>query len=460
MEWLQSHILLQPRVFKTIVMTAIIVAIFIIGYVLIAIESYTKVNKAAIALIMAVACWVLYNIGFGITPESTAAFTASLGETCEILFFLMGAMAIVEVVDTNGGFNFVKEKLTAKSKKGLLWKLTFITFFLSAVLDNMTTAIVMTMVLNKLINGKTDKLLFSAAVILAANAGGAFSPIGDVTTIMLWVKGNISTLGILKGVFLPSVVSIAIPTFLIGLKLKGEILAPKATETDVEKTDVNITRNERIAILFIGVGGLLFVPVFRTLTGLPPFMGILLILGLLWVVTELIFHQKRFRKIDEKTLPDVTRLLHKVDLNTILFFLGILTTVAALTQTGVLASLGKTLDNAFNGNPYVVTGLIGLFSSVVDNVPLVASCMGMYDIAPATAAASDVLVYGVDGTFWELLAYCAGVGGSILIIGSAAGVVVMGLQKISFGWYLRNISWAALLGYFGGMVVYWLQSLI
>lgn len=445
---------------KQVNMTSLIVSIFIIGYVLIAIESYTKVNKAAIALIMAVACWILYNVGFGITPESTAAFTASLGETCEILFFLMGAMAIVEVVDTNGGFNFVKEKLSAKSKKSLLWKLAFITFFLSAVLDNMTTAIVMTMVLNKLVSGKTDKLLFSSIVILAANAGGAFSPIGDVTTIMLWVKGNISTVGILKSVFLPSVISIVIPTFLVGLKLKGEILAPKEVDSEVAKTDVNITRNERIAILFVGVGGLLFVPVFRTLTGLPPFMGILLVLGLLWVLTEFIFHQKRFRKIDETSLPDVSRLLHKVDLNTILFFLGILTTVAALTQTGVLAKLGQSLDHTFNGNPYIVTGLIGIFSSVVDNVPLVASCMGMYDIAPVGAAAEVVATYGIDGTFWELLAYCAGVGGSILIIGSAAGVVVMGLQKISFGWYLKNISWVALLGYFGGMLVYWLCSLI
>lgn len=451
---------IQNRALITVHMTYTIVAIFIIGYILIAIESYTKISKAAIALLMGVLCWVLYNFGFGVTPESTEAFTKSLGETCEILLFLMGAMAIVEVVDTNGGFNFVKEKLKAKSKKSLLWKLAFITFFLSAVLDNLTTSIVMIMVLNKIVSGKTDKLLYSSIVILAANSGGAFSPIGDVTTIMLWVKGNISTTGVLQSLFIPSVVSIVIPTLIVGFRLKGE-LTPATEIHNPERTDVSITRNEKIAVLVIGVGGLLSVPVFRLLTGLPPFMGIMFVLGILWVVTELIFHQKRFKKIEESRFPDVTRLLHKIDFATILFFLGILTSVSALSQTGVLSRLGETLDSTFNGNPYIVTGIIGSLSSVVDNVPLVASCMGMYDIVPATAQLTqDVLTYGVDGTFWELLAYCAGTGGSILIIGSAAGVVVMGLQKISFGWYMKNISPAAVAGYIGGVISYWLIHLI
>lgn len=440
-------------------MTPAIIAVFAIGYLLIAIESYTKISKAAIALLMGVLCWVLYNYGFGVTPESTDAFTKSLGETCEILLFLMGAMAIVEVVDTNGGFNFVKEKLKARSKKSLLWKLTFLTFFLSAVLDNLTTAIVMTMVLNKIVSGKTDKLLYSASVILAANSGGAFSPIGDVTTIMLWVKGNISTAGIIKSLFLPSAISIAIPTLLISFRLKGN-LTPANEPSDNNSTMVTISNSERIAVLIIGVGGLLFVPIFRVLTDLPPFMGIMLVLGILWVVTELIFHQKRFKKIEEERFPDVTRLLHKIDLSTILFFLGILTSVSALTQTGILSKTGEMLDKTFNGNPYIVTTIIGFLSSVVDNVPLVASCMGMYDIAPATAGVSpELLTYGVDGTFWELLAYCAGIGGSILIIGSAAGVVVMGLQKISFGWYLKNITPAAIAGYLSGIAAYWLISL-
>ncbi len=433
--------------------TTLIVIVFLVGYVLIAIESYTKINKSAIALLMSVICWTIYNVTYGATPE----FTTSFGETCETLFFLMGAMAIVEVVDTNGGFNFVKDRLKTKNKRTLLWRLIFITFFLSAVLDNLTTSIVMIMVLNKLIDGKTDRLLMSSMVILAANSGGAFSPIGDVTTIMLWVKGNISSFGIIKAIILPSIASVVVPGLLIGSRLKGEVLVPAAKPEDGNGT-VLISKKERSIVFFIGVGGLIFVPVFRLLTDLPPFMGIMMVLGTLWVVTELIFKQKRLKKIAADALPDIARLLHKVDLSTIFFFLGILTTVAALSQTGVLKAFGERLDNAFDGNPYIVTGIIGILSSVVDNVPLVASCMGMYDLVPA--GMEDTLIYGVDGSFWSLLSYCAGVGGSILIIGSAAGVVVMGLQKISFGWYLKNISWMALLGYFSGIAVYWLQNLI
>ena len=433
--------------------TTLIVIVFLVGYVLIAIESYTKINKSAIALLMSVICWTIYNVTYGATPE----FTTSFGETCETLFFLMGAMAIVEVVDTNGGFNFVKDRLMTKSKRTLLWRLIFITFFLSAVLDNLTTSIVMIMVLNKLIDGKTDRLLMSSMVILAANSGGAFSPIGDVTTIMLWVKGNISSFGIIKAIILPSIVSVVVPGLLISSRLKGEVLVPAAKPEEGSGT-VLISKKERSIVFFIGVGGLIFVPVFRLLTDLPPFMGIMMVLGALWVVTELIFKQKRLKKIAADALPDIARLLHKVDLSTIFFFLGILTTVAALSQTGVLKTFGERLDNAFDGNPYIVTGIIGILSSIVDNVPLVASCMGMYDLVPA--GMEDTLVYGVDGSFWSLLSYCAGVGGSILIIGSAAGVVVMGLQKISFGWYLKNISWMALLGYFSGIAVYWLQNLV
>lgn len=433
--------------------TTLIVIVFLVGYVLIAIESYTKINKSAIALLMSVICWTIYNVTYGATPE----FTTSFGETCETLFFLMGAMAIVEVVDTNGGFNFVKDRLKTKNKRTLLWRLIFITFFLSAVLDNLTTSIVMIMVLNKLIDGKTDRLLMSSMVILAANSGGAFSPIGDVTTIMLWVKGNISSFGIIKAIILPSIASVVVPGLLISSRLKGEVLVPVAKPEDGNGT-VLISKKERSIVFFIGVGGLIFVPVFRLLTDLPPFMGIMMVLGSLWVVTELIFKQKRLKKIAADALPDIARLLHKVDLSTIFFFLGILTTVAALSQTGVLKAFGERLDNAFDGNPYIVTGIIGILSSVVDNVPLVASCMGMYDLVPA--GMEDTLIYGVDGSFWSLLSYCAGVGGSILIIGSAAGVVVMGLQKISFGWYLKNISWMALLGYFSGIAVYWLQNLV
>ena len=433
--------------------TTLIVLVFLVGYVLIAIESYTKINKSAIALLMSVICWTLYNVTYGATPE----FTTSFGETCETLFFLMGAMAIVEVVDTNGGFNFVKDRLKTKSKRTLLWRVIFITFFLSAVLDNLTTSIVMIMVLNKLIDGKTDRLLMSSMVILAANSGGAFSPIGDVTTIMLWVKGNISSWGIIKAAIIPSIVSVVVPGLLIGSRLKGEVLLP-AERSEDNLSNSLITKKERGVVFFIGVGGLIFVPIFRMLTDLPPFMGIMLVLGTLWVVTELIFKQKRFKKIAEDALPDIVRLLHKLDLSTIFFFLGILTTVSALSQTGVLKSFGSLLDTTFDGNPYIVTGIIGILSSVVDNVPLVASCMGMYDLIPA--GMEGAITYGLDGSFWTLLSYCAGVGGSILIIGSAAGVVVMGLQKISFGWYMKNISWMALLGYFAGIAAFWLQSFI
>lgn len=422
-------------------MTIAIICIFIVGYILIAMETVTGMNKAAIALLMAVLSWSLFYMGFGATPENSSALTKALGETSEILFFLLGAMAIVEVVDANGGFNFVRKSLRSRSKRGLLWKLTIITFILSAVLDNMTTAIVMVMVLNKVVTDTRDKLIYSSMVILAANSGGAFSPIGDVTTIMLWVKGNISTSGVIKSLFLPSLASIAVPAAILSFMLKGRLAADDTlTKQELNEGDTKIN-----PIFIIGVGGLLSVPVFRFATGLPPYMGILLILAILWIVTE------------SAEFTGVSALLQKIDLNTILFFLGILTTIAALSETGALKSLGQFLDSKFDSNPYIITALIGVLSAVVDNVPLVASCMGMYDIS---ADASTMAIYGTDGTFWEMLAYCAGVGGSMLIIGSAAGVVVMGLQNISFGWYLKNFSWIAAIGYLSGIAIYILQGAI
>ena len=422
-------------------MTIAIICIFIVGYILIAMETVTGMNKAAIALLMAVLCWSLFYMGFGATPENSSALTKALGETSEILFFLLGAMAIVEVVDANGGFNFVRKSLRSRSKRGLLWKLTIITFILSAVLDNMTTAIVMVMVLNKVVTDTRDKLIYSSMVILAANSGGAFSPIGDVTTIMLWVKGNISTSGVIKSLFLPSLASIAVPSAILSFMLKGRLAADDTfTKQELNEGDTKIN-----PVFIIGVGGLLSVPVFRFVTGLPPYMGILLILAILWIVTE------------SAEFTGVSALLQKIDLNTILFFLGILSTIAALSETGALKSLGQFLDSKFDSNPYIITALIGVLSAVVDNVPLVASCMGMYDIS---ADASTMDIYGTDGTFWEMLAYCAGVGGSMLIIGSAAGVVVMGLQNISFGWYLKNFSWIAAIGYLSGIAIYILQGAI
>ena len=434
-------------------MTTAIICIFIVGYVMIAMENVTKVNKSAVALLMAVLCWTLLYMGATAHHENISAFTKALGETSEIIFFLMGAMVIVEVVDTNGGFDFVREKLVSRSKAGLLWKLTLMTFFLSAILDNMTTAIVMVMVLNKLISEREDRMFYSAIIILAANSGGAFSPIGDVTTIMLWVKGNISTFGIMKSLFIPSLVSVVVPAAILSFKLKGEIVYEREALINEHKEGLKISAGERISVLAIGVGGLLFVPVFRFLTGLPPFMGILLILAVLWVVTEFIFKQRKFQNIPSEQLPDVTQTLHKIDFSTLLFFLGILTTVSALSETGVLKMVGESLDTAFGGNPYYVTGIIGILSSIVDNVPLVASCMGMYEIAAAGT-------YAVDGTFWTLLAYTAGIGGSLLIIGSTAGVVVMGLQNISFGWYMKKFTWIALLGFLAGIMAYWIQTII
>ena len=415
-------------------MTTAIICIFIAGYIMVAMESVTKINKAAISLIMAVLCWTLLYLGFGATPEHAEAFTKGLGETSEILFFLMGAMVIVEVVDTNGGFSPVRERLVSRTKTSLLWKLTFVTFFLSSVLDNMTTAIVMTMVIDRLVSDRKEKLYYASMIILASNSGGAFSPIGDVTTIMLWVKGNISTLGVIRSLFLPSLVSVILPAVILSFILKGELSIDRSRSGVRDNRDPKISSSKRLLVFWIGIGGLLLIPAFRFLTGLPPFMGILLVLSILWIVTE----------THHSELSDVSALLHKTDLSTILFFLGILTTVAALSETGILKALGIYLDRSFNGNPYMITGIIGYLSAVVDNVPLVASCMGMYDLS----------VYGKDDMFWQLLAYSAGVGGSMLIIGSAAGVVVMGLQKITFGWYLKHFSWIAMLGYLAGMLTF------
>lgn len=437
-------------------MIAALICIFIVGYLLIAMENWTRINKTAVSLLMAVISWALFYCVSGTTSENVSAFTKALGETSEILFFLLGAMVIVEVVDTNGGFDFFREKLYSRTKVGLLWKLTFITFFLSAVLDNMTTAIIMVMILDKLALNRKDKLLYASMVIMSANSGGAFSPIGDVTTIMLWVKGNISTFGVIRSLLLPSLVSVIVPAVILSFFLKGKLsMSRKALEADGRRI-VGVTAKESVLIFCIGVGGLLFVPLFRFLTGLPPFMGILLILALLWIVTEFIFKQRKYKDIPPSELPDVSALLHKIDLSTILFFLGILTTVAALAEVGILKSAGTYLDRISDGNPYIVTTAIGFLSAVVDNVPLVAGCMGMYDVV---VAGTGMGLYGVDGTFWQLLAYTGGIGGSMLIIGSAAGVVVMGLQNISFGWYLKHFSWIACLGFLAGILTYWLQSL-
>ncbi|MBR3066281.1 MAG: sodium:proton antiporter NhaD [Prevotella sp.] len=422
----------------------LIVAIFILGYACIALEAFTKVNKAAVALLMCVLCWTAYCLMPG---HDLSTLPEGLGETAETLFFLMGAMTIVEIVDANGGFNFVRDTMKTRSKRKLLWRVAFMTFFLSAILDNLTTSIVMIMVLRKLIQQPKERLVFASLVIIAANSGGAFSPIGDVTTIMLWIKGMVSTGGVITELLLPSLVSMVVPALLLSLQLKGKF--DKSQNLPVQ--DVSpFTKRQRQVVFCFGVGGLMFVPVFKTLTHLPPYMGILLVLGLLWTITELF--NRRFDESDPMA-KRVTQLLSRIDMSTILFFLGILMAVLCLKQVGVLNAVGDGLNVAFNGNPYLITGIIGVLSSIVDNVPLVAACMNMYDVVPDT-------IYATDGAFWQLLAYCAGVGGSMLIIGSAAGVVVMGLEKITFGWYMKHISWLVFVGYVCGILVYWAEKML
>jgi Na+/H+ antiporter NhaD/arsenite permease-like protein len=433
-------------------LTIAIVVVFVIGYACIALEALTKVNKAAIALLMCVFCWTLLMLAPGSYYPTIAAdgvlhhiaevIEHHLGDAAGTLFFLMGAMTIVEIVDSNGGFNFVRDALKTRSKRKLLWRMAFMTFFLSAILDNLTTSIVMIMVLRKLVQSRNERLIYAGAIILAANSGGAFSPIGDVTTIMLWIKGVITTQGVLTEIFIPSLISMLIPVAILSLSLKGKF---DKSQNLVTGEVSQFTKTQRNIIFWLGVGGLIFVPIFKTLTHLPPFLGILLVLGILWTTTE-IFHYNTSE--DDTMAKRVSDIMTKIDLSTIMFFLGILMAVAVLQEVGVLTMLGKTLDETFQGNHYLVTGIIGVLSSIVDNVPLVAGCMGMYPVQ----AAGDL---AVDGIFWQLLAYCAGVGGSILIIGSAAGVVVMGLEKITFGWYLKKISWVVFIGYIAGIFSYW-----
>ena len=440
-------------------LTIAIIICFVIGYMFIAMESVTKVNKAAVALLMFVVCWTLFMINPGsyfpgmegqdLINAVSSSIEHHLGSTSTTLFFLMGAMTIVEIVDQNGGFNWVRDVMHTKSKRALLWRIAIMTFFLSAILDNLTTSIVMIMILRKLVHDHKDRIIYASLVIIAANSGGAFSPIGDVTTIMLWNKGVITAAGVIIEILVPSVISMVVPALILQLGLKGELYNENPMKMKGDYEVLDFTSTQRKAVFFIGVGGLMFVPIFKAITHLPPFVGILLVLGVLWTVTE-IFYRNLHRQNDrEGTQKRVTNLLHNIDMSTILFFLGILMAVACLEDVGVLIALGKFLNEAFNGNHYLVTGIIGVLSSIIDNVPLVAGCMGMYPVQ----AVGDM---AVDGIFWQLLAYCAGVGGSLLIIGSAAGVVVMGLEKITFGWYMKHVSWIALVGYLAGIVSYYI----
>jgi NhaD family Na+/H+ antiporter len=424
-------------------MTTVITIIFILGYLAIAFEHPIKINKAASAMITGVLCWTVYAMNAPDTNKVIDSLGAHLGEVSGILFFLMAAMTIVELIDAHDGFQIITSKIDTKNKKQLVWIVAFITFFLSSVLDNLTTTIVLISLLRKIIPEKQDRMLFAGLVIIAANAGGAWSPIGDVTTTMLWIGGQITAGNIIIQSLLPSLVCLIVPTLIISMQMKGNIVRP-----DVIETNQNFTTNsrDRNLIFWIGLSALLFVPIFKTITHLPPYMGILLGLGILWIVSELIHSDK---DEEEKGLLSVNHALRKIDTSSILFFLGILLSISALQSIGVLTNLAQWMETSI-GNINVITIFIGLLSAVIDNVPLVAASQGMYSLE----------MYPTDHYFWTFLAYCAGTGGSCLIIGSAAGVAAMGLEKIDFLWYLKKIGWLALLGYLAGASVFLIQHFL
>ena len=427
------------------------IIVFILGYLAIPLEHPIKVDKAATALIIGGISWALFAFS-GIDQHTlTHEIKHHIVDIAEILFFLLGAMTIVELVDAHQGFSIITDKITTNKKVSLIWILSIITFFFSAVLDNLTTAIVMATLLPKLIKDKETLWLFAGVLILSANAGGAWSPIGDITTIMLWIGGQVSAGSIIPSIIIPSIVCALIPLIYLSFKLKGEIERPTITVLDEHKSNPT-TSFERNLIFYLGVAGLLFVPIFKTTTHLPPYLGMMLSLGILWLVTEVI-HRSKNHEI--KSQLSVIGVLKKIDTPTIFFFLGILLAVASLQSAGQLDILAKYLDTTFNGQTaegvYVINFIIGLLSSIVDNVPLVAGAMGMYPIA-------ENGLYAADGTFWEFLAYCAGTGGSVLIIGSAAGVAVMGILKIDFIWYLKKISVLAIFGYIAGAATYILMQ--
>jgi NhaD family Na+/H+ antiporter len=422
-------------------MAGVLISIFIIGYLAIALEHKVKINKAAIALITGVLCWTVYIIYANDVKVVENNLSHHLGELSQILFFLLGAMTIVELIDAHDGFEIITRRITTVNKKRLIWIICLLTFFLSAILDNLTTTIVMVSLVKKLMDDKNDRLMFTGAIVIAANAGGAWSPIGDVTTTMLWIGGQISAYNIIIKLLLPSIVCLLVPVFALGFILKGNVTRPAL---DVETGESEPIEKHRNIVFISGIGILLLIPVFKTVTHLPPFMGILLGLGLLWVIVEILHSNKD--EVDRKFYT-VTYALRKIDAPSILFFLGILLAIAALESTGLLTSLAGFLDSKIKDVNIIVLS-IGLISSIVDNVPLVAASMGMYSLDK----------YPTDHYFWEFLAYCTGTGGSALIIGSAAGVAAMGIEKIDFMWYLKKISWLALIGYFSGALIYILQE--
>ncbi len=419
-------------------MTIIITIILILGYLAIAFEHSLKINKAASALLTGVICWSVYALSGNEGELVSENLSHHLSEIAGILFFLLGAMVIVELIDAHDGFEIITERIQTTNKKKLVWIIGFITFFLSATLDNLTTTIVMVSLLRKLIPSHKERLMFAGIVVIAANAGGAWSPIGDVTTTMLWIGHQITTVNIIVKTFLPSLICFVVPAFVISMQMKGSL-----DQTDLKKERLFSSGYERRTVFIIGIACLLFVPIFKTITHLPPYMGIVFGLGLMWVLTEMVHSGK---DESEKGLLSVNHALRKIDTPSILFFLGILLAVSALQSTGILTSVASALDKSI-GNISVITIIIGFLSAIVDNVPLVAAAQGMYSLDQ----------YPTDHFFWEFLAYCCGTGGSILIIGSAAGVAAMGMERIQFGWYLINIAWLAIIGYLAGAAVFLLQ---
>jgi len=418
--------------------STLLIIVFVLGYTAIAFEHPLKLNKAASALITGVLCWTIYILNNQSPINVSEALLHHLGEIASILFFLLGAMTIVELIDSHDGFDIITQKIKTTSKSKLLLIIITLTFFLSALLDNLTTAIVMTSLCSKILSEKEDRLWFAGMIVIAANAGGAWSPLGDVTTTMLWIGGQITAINIMKQLILPSLVACIIPALIVAYNFKGKKVAAisESVCTIKEKRDGKI-------ILFAGVGFLIFVPIFKTITHLPPFMGMLLALGLMWVITTII-HKSKDHEIAERFT--VARALQRVDTPSILFFLGILLAVSALQSFGILRDLAALLSSTFK-NDYMIGISLGLLSAIVDNVPLVAASQGMYDLS----------TYPTDHPFWEFLALTTGTGGSAIIIGTAAGVAVMGIEEIKFMWYLKKIGWLALIGFASGILVFLLQ---
>lgn len=424
-------------------MELVILGLFVIGYVFIALEHKFEINKTAVALLTGVVCWMAWAFFQSDHHLVMSKLLEHVGDFSGLLFFLMGAMVIVELIDAHQGFEVITDKINTRNKRKLLIIISILTFFVSSVFDNLTTTIIFIALIRKIVPEQKERLLFASLIVIAANAGGAWTPIGDVTTTMLWMGNQITTGNIMKMLFFPSIVSILVPLAIVCFQVKGNVEGNAAAAISGDK---KVSQKEKVLIFSLGIGAILFVPVFKTITHLPPFMGMLLGLAVMWIVTGFIHKDKEAEKQHRLSIIGA---MQRMDLASVLFFLGILLAIAALESSQILASIASYLDTHV-GDTNIIAVIIGLLSAIVDNVPIVAASMGMYPLE----------TFPTDHSFWELLAFCAGTGGSILIIGSAAGVAAMGLEKIDFFWYLKKISWLAAIGYFAGIGTYLLQQMI